>query len=241
MKRILWIATLFGLFTTPIFAQTELDRAGHWEGAVHAPRMEVLMEIDLVKDKGVFRGTYNQPENSVKGLPISSVAIAGQSIIFVLKASASEPATFTGEFSEDGYFINGSVSQLGYDFPFSLKWTGPAQVAELPKNSTISKALEGTWNGTLNDGNGMKKRLILKMSNQADGSVIATVMSPDGSGVEIPIGVKQDATNVTIEVPSVAASITGELNAEGTELTGTWTQAPAPSRPVTFIRNSGRR
>ena len=67
MRRIL-LVTSFMLLTTSAFAQTELDRAGHWEGAVHAPRMEVLMEIDLVKNgKGGFTATYNQPENSVKG------------------------------------------------------------------------------------------------------------------------------------------------------------------------------
>jgi len=233
MRRIILNVTLFMLLTTSAFAQTELDRAGHWEGAVHAPRMEVLMEIDLLKNsKGVFAGTYNQPENALKGLPISSVAISGQSITFVLKANASEPATFSGEFSEDGYFINGTVNQLGYDFPFSLKWTGPAQVTAVPKNAAIGKELEGTWNGSL-ESDGMKKRLVLKMSNQTDGTAVGSVMSPDGSGIEISIGIKQSSRNVTIDVPSIGASFSGELNAEGTEMTGTWTQAAA-TLSVTF-------
>ena len=53
------------------------------------------------------------------------------------------------------------------------------------------------------------------------------MISQDGSGVEIAIGIVQQASNVTIDVPSVGASYVAVLNAAGTELAGTWTQGPA--------------
>lgn len=60
-------------------------------------------------------------------------------------------------------------------------------------------------------------------------------MSPDGSGVEIPVGITQKASNVTIDVPSVGVSFVGVLNAAGTELAGTWTERTS-ALPLTFKR-----
>ena len=78
-------------------------------------------------------------------------------------------------------------------------------------------------------------RLVLKMANQPDGTATGTIVSLDGSGVEIPIAMTQKASNVTIDVASVGASYVGVLNAAGTELAGTWTQGPA-TLPLTFKR-----
>ena len=64
-------------------------------------------------------------------------------------------------------------------------------------------------------------------------------MSPDGSGVEIPIGITQKAAAVTIDVVSVGASFAAVLNAEGTELSGTWTQG-AMGVPLTLRRAATR-
>jgi hypothetical protein len=76
-------------------------------------------------------------------------------------------------------------------------------------------------------------RLVLNMSNQPDGTARGTIVSPDGSGVEVAIAITQKASNVTIDVVSVGASFAGVLNAAGTELAGTWTQGTS-SLPLTF-------
>jgi hypothetical protein len=94
----------------------------------------------------------------------------------------------------------------------------------VPKNPPIGKELEGVWNGTLESGE-KKLRLILKMANQPGGTAAGTIVSPDGSGVEIPVAIKQQASNLTIDVPSVGISYAAVLNAAGTELAGTWEQA----------------
>ena len=78
-------------------------------------------------------------------------------------------------------------------------------------------------------------RIVLKMANQPDGTATGTVVSADGSGVEIPIAMTQKAASLTIDVDSVGASFVGALNGAGTELAGTWTQGQA-SLPLTFRR-----
>ena len=207
-------------------AQSAPDPSGHWEGTLKVPQMELRVEIDLARDsRGVFAGTFGEPAQGVKGLPLSSVAVEASAVRFVVKGGA-EPATFDGALSADGTSISGAVSQSGFTIPMNLSRTGDARIARAPKSAPIAKELEGTWNGTL-DVNGVPMRLVVKMANQPDGTASGTVVSQDGSGVEIPIGMTQKGSSLTIEVPSVNASYVAVLNPAATELAGTWTQQGA--------------
>jgi hypothetical protein len=208
------------------------DPSGHWEGTLKVPQMELKVEIDLARDsQGVFTGTFSQPAQGVKGLPLSSVAVEASAVRFVVKGGP-EPATFDGALSTDGTSISGTVTQSGFTIPMNLSRTGDARVVPAPKSAPIAKELEGTWNGTL-EVDGAPMRLVVKMANRPDGTAAGTVVSPDGSGVEIPIGMTQKGSSVTIEVPSVGASYVGILNSAGTELAGTWTQRSA-ALPLTL-------
>jgi hypothetical protein len=234
LSRLLLIAILAG----PAFpaAQATPDPSGHWEGTIRVPDMEMKIEIDLVKNHGgILAGTFGQPAQGLKGLPLSTVTVDGRSIRFVVRAGEA-PATFDGQFSADGAAIAGNVSQGEFTIPFTLTRTGEAQMAPVPKNAAIGKELEGTWYGTLDIGP-RQMRVVLTMVNQPDGTAKGTIVSPDGTGVEIPIGIAQKGRDVTLDVPSVSASYVGVLNAAGTELTGTWTQQSS-ALPLTFRRNS---
>jgi hypothetical protein len=207
-------------------AQGAADPSGHWEGTLKVPQMELKVEIDLARDnRGLFAGTFGEPAKGVKGLPLSSVTVEASAVRFVVKGGP-EPATFDGALSADGTSISGTVTQGGFTIPMNLSRTGDARIVRVPNSARIAKELEGTWNGTL-DVNGVPMRLVVKMANQPDGTASGTVISQDGSGVEIAIGIVQQASNVTIDVPSVGASYVAVLNAAGTELAGTWTQGPA--------------
>ena len=221
-SRTLLLAVL--LLTPASLAHSQgADPSGHWEGTLKVPQMELTVEIDLARDsRGVFAGTFSQPAQGVKGLPLSSVTVEAPAVRFVVKGGP-EPATFDGALSADGLSISGTVKQGGFTIPMNLSRTGDARIAPAPRSAAIAKALEGTWNGTL-DVNGVPMRLVVKMVNQPDGTASGTVVSPDGSGVEIPIGMTQKGSSLTIEVPSVNASYVGVLNPAATELAGTWTQ-----------------
>jgi hypothetical protein len=207
-------------------AQGAADPSGHWEGTLKVPQMELKVEIDLARDsRGVVAGTFSQPAQGVKGLPLSSVTVEASAVRFVVKGG-TEPATFDGVLSADGTSISGTVTQSGFTIPMNLSRTGDARIVPAPKSAPIAKELEGTWNGTL-EINGVPMRLVVRMANRPDGTAAGTVVSPDGSGVEIPIGMVQKGSSLTIEVPSVGASYVGVLNAAGMELDGTWTQQGA--------------
>ena len=90
----------------------------------------------------------------------------------------------------------------------------------------IAKELAATWQGTVDLG-GKPLRIIVTMTNHPDGTATGTVMSPEAGGIDIPIAIAQQSDTVTLEVPAVGASFAGVINADNTELTGTWTQGPA--------------
>ena len=136
-------------------AQGAADPSGHWEGTLKVPQMELKVEIDLARDsQGVFAGTFGQPAQGVKGLPLSSVTVEASAVRFVVKGGP-EPATFDGALSADGTSISGTVTQGGFTIPMNLSRTGDARIVPAPKSAPIAKELEGTWNGTL-DVNGVR-------------------------------------------------------------------------------------
>jgi hypothetical protein len=231
--RRLVIAAALLVPAASLFAQAAVDPSGHWEGTIQAqPNMAVKVEIDLARNtKGEIAGTFGQPAQGVKGLPLSTVAVEKGAVRFVVKGGP-DAATFGGTLSADGKSLSGDVSQAGYSVPFTLTRTGDASIAPVPTSAAIGKELEGTWHGTL-DVNGVQMRLIVKMANQPDGTATGTIVSPDGSGVQVPIAMTQKASNLTIDVTSIGASYVGVLNATGRELAGTWTQGPS-ALPLTL-------
>ena len=225
-----------------VFAQTAPDPSGHWSGAIHVPPFngasarEVAIEIDLAKtDKGAMGGRFGQPAQHVKGLPLSNVTVDGRAIAFELKAT-SGGGVFHGTLADAGTISGGFVTtEGGYDIPFDLERTGDAEIAPAPKSAPIGKELEGAWSGAI-DVSGKSERLVLKMTNHADGTATGTILDLDGSNVEIPVALTQKASNLTVEVPAVGATYAAALNAGG-ELVGTWTQGPI-SLPLTFKRGA---
>ena len=238
--RTLLVAALLVVPSSSLLAQTAIDPSGHWTGAIHVPPFngagsrEVAIDVDLAKNgKGELAGTFGQPAQNVKGLPLSKVSVEGQSVTFELKATAGG-GLFRGTVSDaasmSGEFI---TTEGGYAIPFGLTRTGDAQIASAPRSAPVSKELEGTWNGTI-EAAGKQERIVLKMANQPDGTATGTILDLDGSNVEIPIAITQKASNVTIDIAVVGSSYAGVMNA-GAEIVGTWTQGPV-RLPLTFKR-----
>ena len=242
ITRLCLAASLLCLPATALFAQSAIDPSGHWTGAIHVPPFngagsrEVAIDVDLTKNaSGALAGTFGQPVQNVKGLPLSKVTLDGRTVSFELKATAGG-GVFRGNLA-DATSITGEfvTSEGGYNIPFDLKRTGDAQIATAPASAAIGRELEGTWNGTVNV-NGKQERLVLKMTNRGDGTATGTILDLDGSAVEIPIAMTQKAAGLTLEVPAVGASYVAVLRSDN-ELVGTWAQGPL-TLPLTFTRGT---
>jgi hypothetical protein len=232
--RVLLVVSLLFTPAPASPAQAGSPATGHWVGVVDMGDVKLDIEIDLSRNAaGQFVATFGQPGQGVKGLPFREVTVNGRTVRLVLNAG-EQPSTFDATVSEDGQTMTGEATQTGASAPFVLTRKGDARVVTVAASTPIAKALEGTWHATLDVG-GRQQRLVLTLRNNADGTASGTVMSPDGSGVEIPVAIVQKGSDVTIDVPSVGASLTAVLNAAGTEISGTWKQS-AMALPVTFRR-----
>ena len=101
------------------------------------------------------------------------------------------------------------------------------------RSAAISRELEGSWNGTL-EVEGRTKRLVLKMTNQPDGTSIGTIVSVDDGSIELPVTLVQNGPSLKVEIKLnggvYAATITG-----ANELAGTYTESGIQF-PLTFRR-----
>ena len=193
---------------------------GHWSGSVELPNQSLVMEVDLDKAAEGWIGSLAIPAQGASGLPLDSISFSGGKCIFHIKGAPGDP-TFTGTLSADGKTMSGDFTQGPGNFPFKFSRGGDPKV-EVPKASpAVAKEFLGNWEGTL-EGPGL--RLVLKISNDSVGSH-AVLVSLDQGGVEIPASaIEQKGSNLTLEVKMVAGQFKGEINKDGSALTGTWSQ-----------------
>jgi hypothetical protein len=217
------VAALFALIVRSgvAFAQPAVGPSGHWEGTLQAPGQELKIEIDLAQTGGKWEGQLSIPAQGMKAFPLSTITVQGDAIGFAMKGIPGEPQ-FTGTLSKDGKALSGDLKQGGGTMPFAVTRTGDAKIEPLPKSTPITKELEGSWEGPL-DVEGTTLRLVLKLSNQPDGTATGTLVSVDQGGAELPIAtIIQTGTHLKVVVLAVAGTYEGDLKDD--QLSGTWTQ-----------------
>jgi len=237
--RGVFIALLL-LSSVSLRAQAPGDASGHWEGAIHAPHMDVPIAIDFAKNAaGELAGAFDNPGSGLRDFPLSNVAVDGTSVTFEIKAAGG--GTFRGTLGADGKSMRGTFFTRGPDaqpleLPFELTRTGDASIEAVPKSSSVTKNLEGSWTGTI-EVDGTQKQIGLTLNNHADGTASGSVAS---DGAEIPIArIVQTGSNVILDVKIVGGSYAGTLDAGGSEIVGTWTQGPFVA-PLTFRRAAAK-
>jgi hypothetical protein len=227
MKRMMWLSLVMMLLSARV-ARAQ-DPSGHWVGSIQIPGREVAFAIDLARTAGgEMAGAISVDD--ADGVPLASVTVKGRSIAFYSRSD--QP--LTGTLSEDGARISGDATLSGYSLPFAMKRTGDARLLPPPLSDAVSRDLEGTWHGTL-QANGLTLHALLTLTNQPGGKAIGRVVSVDEGGLTLPVVVVQRGSRVEFEQKGVPGSYSGELNAGGTELTGTFTQRGV-SIPLTFTR-----
>jgi len=100
-----------------------------------------------------------------------------------------------------------------------------------------AKSIVGDWQGTLSAPGG-DLRLVLHITAGEGGSLKATLDSVDQGANGIPVAsVALKDSKLTLDVEAVQGTYEGTVNAEATEIKGTWTQQgqsfPLDFKPVT--------
>ena len=216
-------------FASPVRAQAALDPSGHWNGVLEAQGQQFSFEIDFARNaQGELAGAVTIPVQHIKGLPLH-VSVDGNSIQFY----ARRDQLFRGEASPDGKSISGEFSAEMMTLTYTLTRTGESRLEGPARSPSVSKALEGNWNGVV-DPAGKATTVALRIANHADGTSTGSLINVDQGGLELPVTIAQQASGVVLRVTVLDASFTGELTSAG-ELAGTWKEGER-SIPVTFRR-----
>jgi hypothetical protein len=195
---------------------------GHWSGSVEVPQHSLGMEVDLDKATAGWVGAISIPAQNATGIPLDSISFVDGKCVFRIKNVPGEP-TFKGSLSADGKTMSGDFVQGTGSFPFKFTRTGDAKIEPEKSSPPVAKEFLGSWEGALEAGQTL--RLVLKISNEG-GASKAVLLSLDQGGVEIPVtSIDQKESKLTLVVKMVGGGYDASINKEGTELSGTWTQA----------------
>ena len=220
MTRNLFLAALTcGLCFT---AAAQDGPRGHWEGSLETPNRTIEMKIDIDKtDKG-WMGSMVNPQNNAP-VPLSGVAFADGKLSFRLMGGGENAPLFTGALSADGKSLDGEIVAGPNAMPLKLKKTGEAKV-DVPKPSpAVAKEFIGKWAGAL-DVNGNALRIEITIKN-GDGGAMASLTSLDQGGGDIPANsIEAKDGKLSLKVNAIGGGYEGQLNKDGTEMTGEWSQ-----------------
>jgi alpha/beta superfamily hydrolase len=98
--------------------------------------------------------------------------------------------------------------------------------------------VSGTWLGSIPLG-GVSLRVVFNLSKNTDGVFAGTMDSPDQGGFGIPISqITVHGRHVDLAAAGIGASFSGDLSADGSQLSGTATQA-GQSTPLTLLKQPG--
>jgi hypothetical protein len=116
------------------------------------------------------------------GLVVSHVAVNGKSVKFNAVELQGRRCDLTlgpdGTMKGTMSAPQGPMSTQG-PRPVELKRTGEAKVELIPASPAVSKELEGDWEGSLQDPNGVLHPLVFHFKNLPDKTVAATMDNPE--------------------------------------------------------------
>ncbi len=197
------------------------DMRGHWSGSLETPGGPLGMEVDLDKTANGWIGSISIPAEGASGMQLDAVSFNDGKSSFHIKGAPGDPA-FTGTLSADGKSLEGNFTQGPASLPLKFTRAGEAKVVVPKVNPPVAAQFAGSWEGTIQAGPGI--RVVLTIANGKAGAE-AHIMSPDQGNAEIPVSaVTQSGTKLTLEVNAIGGGYEGEINKEGTQLNGTWTQ-----------------
>jgi hypothetical protein len=221
------IAALF--LALPAFAQTNIR--GHWTGDIETPTGTVTLEVDLDQGLSGWIGSIAIPAQAVSGIALDGITFREGKAVFRIRGAGSGAPAFTGTLSADGQMLTGEFAQGASFTPLKMVRTGEAKV-EIPKASpAVAKEFVGTWEGTIQAAVSLRVRLTM---NNVFGTVDATLVSLDQGEAKIAVSsVTQQGTKLRLKVDAVGGGYEGELNADGSQIAGNWTQQ-STSTPLVF-------
>ncbi len=207
-------------------AEAAKNAAGFWAGSLFLPTgpFEIRAEFAQGADRS-WHGALHIPAQGVRNFELG-VAIENRTVRFTMAGLPGEP-TYDGRLSDDGSTIAGDYTEAGARFPFSLQRTTAEAVKAGPAVGAgiAGQGLTGHWLGVLKPTPNLQLRLALDVQDVESAPPDAVLISLDQQNGRMPLSsVSVRGGKVRFEIRRPAAVFEGTMNADGSELVGTWTQ-----------------
>jgi len=216
------------LFASAALSHAAENAAGRWEGPVQIPGLDLRLIVDLSEEPGKgWLGSVTVPGFAVKGAQLVDLEVKGSDVAFSIKGALGSEragkAQLKAHLTADGH-LAGDFTQGGNSAPFVLEKTGPAQVDLPPRNTAVSKELEGEWKGDY-EMLGYARHTTMKFANGgADGaSVQFVVIGKKVNNVPVSL-LTQNGDFVTIKSDDFGITFEGRFVKEAGEIKGTLSQ-----------------
>lgn len=202
--------------------------------------MTVPFSIEFVADgEGAWKGTAECLPQGVRGFAFDTTKVTGAAVEFALNGLPGDPR-FKGQLAADGATLTGDMTQGDNVLPFRLtRVPKPAAKPDphaVPALGEPGKGLAGQWRGSIKPVPGVELRLQANLSANADGKVTGHLLSLDQGGGPLAIeSLTEKDGAVQFDLPRIRGGFKGLLNADGSELTGEWSQG-GRTTPLVFKR-----
>ena len=223
------------LFVLVLLASTVLchaadNAAGRWEGSAQIPEAELKLIVDLSQDQGKeWVGSIIIPGLGVKGAPFADLVVNNSEIAFSIKGALGDQRAgqtkLRAHLSADSH-LTGDFMLAGNSAPFVLTRTGPPQVELPPRNTTVSKQIEGEWKGDY-ELNGYPRHVTMRFANrEAEGATVEFVIVGKKTN-NVPVSLlTQEGDFLSLKSDEFRMTYEGRFRGDVREIKGTLTQGP---------------
>ena len=193
------------------------------------PGNELTVVVDLSPDTttGMWTGFITMPGLNTKGLPLKDVVVKGTEATFSTKSVPGRgvDATFKAHLSGTGSLI-GDFAQAGNTAPFELKQMGPPQVEVLPRSTSITREIEGEWQGEFQLF-GYPRKVTLKLTNNGDKGAAAEFVVVGKRVNNLPVDlITLEGNLLSVHSHETGILFEGRFGRDGNEIRGTFSQGP---------------
>ena len=202
---------------------------GVYAGTLQAGEAQLHLVLHLTRNpQGEFHASLDSLDQAVYAIEATTTSLHGSTLKFEV---ASVGARFEGTFSPDHRTINGQWSQGDAALPITFR---RKDAPHKPNDAVFP--VEGLWQSAL-ETHGMRLRFQLHVSHDTDNQLVASLDSLDQAVGGLPaVNVSFKDSAIHLEIPAVAGTYDGALNAAKTSLTGKWSQTGAEQN-LTFTRS----
>jgi hypothetical protein len=198
-------------------AQVVQGLDGRWEGPIVLPDGMKLTGVMRVTTKdGKTTTVFDSPEQGAKDIP-ASVKRDGDTVTFEIPSAM---LTYTAKLSADGKTLTGDMMQGGGSIPVTMVQK-PAS-APVAITTPAVAGIDGRWEGSIDTPGGALG--VVFIASTAGGKTTTLMDVPAQKANGIPTLAKREGQKVTLDVPGVRGSFTGDLSADGKSIAGFWDQ-----------------